>query len=327
MATPPVPAAPPAPPAAPVAPARARAKPQLWGLRSPIPRTTSRLLGAISIGLVFLAWGIASYVKVDRTRSCASGVACVSGVCEGTGTAAVPTVRCDVEPVKQPLVSHFFLPPPDEVVRSLVYLIFAQGLFGAVGMSILRILIAVGLAIALAFPLGIFMGSFETVNRFFDPVLAPLRYLPITAFIPLLILWLGIDEGLKIGFLFLGTFVYLLPAVVDAIRGVPDDLVQTAYTLGASKRQVITSVLIPAALPAIFDGFRVLNAIAWTYIVLAEIVNAKSGLGYILDLASKHTKPAWTFAVILVVGVIGILTDLLIVGINRLLFGWREQDA
>jgi NitT/TauT family transport system permease protein len=269
----------------------------IWALRSPIPARTGRLLGLASVGLVFSLWCALSYITVKGEKG------------------------------PEPLVSHFFLPPPDEVVRSLLYLVFERGLLSAVGVSALRILIAFGLSAAVALPLGILMGSFEAVNRFFDPVLAPMRYLPITAFIPLLILWFGIDERQKIAFLFLGTFVYLLPVVVDAIRAVPDELVQTSFTLGASKAQAIVTVLIPAALPQIFDSFRVMNAIAWTYIILAEIVNPQNGIGYILRLAEQHTKPAWSFAGILVVGVIGILTDLAIRGLNQLLFRWREIDA
>ena len=229
--------------------------------------------------------------------------------------------------LSQPLVPSFFLPPPHEVVKSLLYLIFEKDLLHAVGVSALRIVKAFGLSLAVALPLGIAMGSFDAINRIFDPIVAPMRYLPITAFIPLLILWFGIDEAQKVAFLFLGTVVYLLPAVVDAIRLVPEELVQTAFTLGATKAQVIRTVLIPAAMPQIFDGFRVMNAIAWTYIILAELVNASSGIGYILNLAAQHTKPEWSFAGILVVGVIGILTDLLIRAVNRLLFSWREADV
>lgn len=194
-------------------------------------------------------------------------------------------------------------------------------------MSALRIAKAIGLSIVVALPLGIAMGSFDVINRIFEPIVAPMRYLPITAFIPLLILWFGIDESQKVAFLFLGTVVYLLPAVVDAIRLVPEELVQTAFTLGATKAQVIRTVLIPAALPAIFDGFRVMNAIAWTYIILAELVNPQNGIGYILRLAEQHLKPEWSFAGIIVVGVIGLASDLLIGGLNRLLFSWREADV
>ncbi|MGQ0508813.1 MAG: ABC transporter permease [Myxococcaceae bacterium] len=302
-----------------------RRPPPLWSLRGPISSGSSRLLGAASLGLVLITWCLCSYVTVDRTRVCPTGVSCVEGICVGAPGGG--TVRCDAQPRLLPLVAHSFLPPPHEVVRSLLYLFIEQDLVGAIRTSFLRILLAFALSVAVAFPLGVLMGSFEAVNRFFDPIMAPLRYLPITAFIPLLILWFGIDETQKIAFLFLGTFVYLLPAVVDSVRAVPEDLVQTAYTLGASKVQTIRTVIIPAALPRIFDGFRVLNAIAWTYIILAEITNARSGIGYLLQLAQTHYKPAWSFAGIFVVGVIGLLTDLLIVGANRLIFPWREQDA
>jgi NitT/TauT family transport system permease protein len=251
------------------------------------------------VALLLLVWCVLSYVRVDK------------------GGASGP----------EPLVSHFFLPPPGEVVRSLLYLFFEQDLLSAVWTSLQRILIAFALSVGVALPLGILMGSFEAVNRFFDPIVAPMRYLPITAFIPLLILWFGIQESQKVAFLFLGTFVFLLPVVVDAIRVVPDELVQTSFTLGASRMQVIRTVLIPAALPQIFDSFRVMNAIAWTYIILAEIVNPVNGIGYILRLAEQHFKPAWSFAGIMVVGVIGILTDLLIRGVNRLLFRWRDADV
>jgi NitT/TauT family transport system permease protein len=224
-------------------------------------------------------------------------------------------------------VPHFFLPAPDQVLKSLLYLFFEKDLGLAIATSALRIAKAIGLSIVVALPLGIAMGAFDFINRIFEPIVAPMRYLPITAFIPLLILWFGIDESQKVAFLFLGTVVFLLPAVVDAIRLVPEELVQTAFTLGATKSQVIRTVLIPAALPAIFDGFRVMNAIAWTYIILAELVNPQNGIGYILRLAEQHLKPEWSFAGIVVVGVIGIVTDLLIGGLNRLLFPWREADV
>ena len=156
------------------------------------------------------------------------------------------------------------------------------------------------------------MGAFEPVNRFFEPIMAPLRYMPISAFIPLLILWFGIYEKQKIAFLFLGVFVYLLPVVVTAIRAVPEELVQTALTLGASQAQVVRTVLLPAALPEIFDSFRVMNAISWTYVILAEAVNPEHGLGYMVELARTHQKASWSFAGLLVIGGIGLLTDFLI---------------
>ena len=279
------------------APQRSRAQPSVWALRSAIPAGAGRIASIVSVLVLAAAWCAVSYIEVERNGQ------------------------------SVPLVPHFFLPAPDQVIKSLFYLIFEKDLLPAVGVSAIRIAKAFGLSLAVALPLGIAMGSFELINRIFDPIIAPLRYLPITAFIPLLILWFGIDEAQKVAFLFLGTVVFLLPAVVDAIRAVPEELIQTAFTLGATKAQVIRTVLIPAALPQIFDGFRVMNAIAWTYIILAEIVNAQSGIGYILQLAGQHNKPEWSFAGILVVGVIGIITDVLIRLVNRFLFPWREADV
>src|SRR5882762_2325608 len=220
------------------------------------------------------------------------------------------------------LVQPDFLPKPTEVVRGTLQLFIQYDLGTAIVVSTRRIL----LASALALPLGVLMGAFDPINRIFEPIMAPLRYMPISAFIPLLILWFGIYEQEKIAFLFLGVFVYLLPVVVSAVHAVPEELVQTARTLGATKSQVVRTVLLPAALPEIFDSFRVMNAIAWTYVILAEAVNPEHGLGYMVELARTHQKASWSFAGLLVIGGIGLLTDFLIRTLSNLLFGWREAS-
>jgi len=259
-----------------------------FALRSPLPRSVAWALGLVAPTLVLGLWCIVSY-----------------------GGLAPPD----------------FLPSPTEVVRGTLQLFLQYDLTSAIWVSTRRILIAFLLASALALPLGVLMGAFEPVNRFFEPIVAPLRYMPISAFIPLLILWFGIYESQKIAFLFLGVFVYLLPVVVTAIRAVPEELVQTALTLGASRWQTIRTVLVPAALPEIFDSFRVMNAISWTYVILAEAVNPERGLGYMVELARTHQRASWSFAGLLVIGGIGLLTDALIRGVSRLLFGWREKAA
>ena len=225
-----------------------------------------------------------------------------------------------------PAVKPIFLPSPIQVLQSLLRLTFEGQLWPAIWASTLRILVAFVAAALVALPLGIFMGAYEPVNRLFEPIMAPLRYMPISAFIPLLILWLGIGESEKIAFLFLGVFVYLLPVVVNAIRAVPEELVQTALTLGATRFQVIRTVLVPAALPDIFDAFRVMNAISWTYVILAEIVNARQGVGALIQLASEHLHTDDVFAGIFVIGVIGLVTDVMIRSLNAILFRWREVE-
>lgn len=225
------------------------------------------------------------------------------------------------------LVPPDFLPSPTEVLRGTLQLFLEHDLWGAILVSSRRIGIAFLLAAALALPLGVLMGSYEAISRVFEPVVSPLRYMPISAFIPLLILWFGIYEKQKIAFLFLGVFVYLLPVVVSAIKGVPEELVQTALTLGATPGQVVRSVLVPAALPEIWDSFRVMNAISWTYVILAEAVNPEHGLGYMVELARTHQKASWSFAGLLVIGGIGLFTDVVIRLVGSLLFRWKEKQA
>jgi NitT/TauT family transport system permease protein len=219
-----------------------------------------------------------------------------------------------------------FLPSPSEVVRGTLQLFFQYDLIGAILISTRRILLAFALASALALPLGILMGAFAPIHQIFEPVMAPLRYMPISAFIPLLILWFGIYEKEKIAFLFLGVFVYLLPVVVSAIRAVPEELVQTALTLGATRLQVVRTILVPAALPEIFDSFRVMNAISWTYVILAEAVNPEHGLGYMVELARTHQKASWSFAGLFVIGGIGLITDQVIRSLSMIMFRWREVE-
>jgi NitT/TauT family transport system permease protein len=263
----------------------ARRKSSLFALREPLPRGTATALGLVAPVLVIGAWCLLSY-----------------------GGFAPPD----------------FLPSPTETLRGTLQLFLQYDLWTAILVSTRRIGLAFLLASAVALPLGVLMGAFEPVNRFWEPIVAPLRYMPISAFIPLLILWFGIYEKEKIAFLFLGVFVYLLPVVVSAIRLVPEELVQTSLTLGASRWQVIRTVLLPAALPEIFDSFRVMNAISWTYVILAEAVNPEHGLGYMVELARTHQKASWSFAGLLVIGGIGLLTDFLIRMISALLFRWRE---
>jgi NitT/TauT family transport system permease protein len=259
----------------------------LFALRAPLPRGTAVALGFVMPALVLGAWCGITY-----------------------GGFAPPD----------------FLPSPTDVLKGTLQLFIQYDLWDAILTSSRRIALAFVLASALALPLGILMGAFEPINRLFEPVVAPLRYMPISAFIPLLILWFGIYEKQKIAFLFLGVFVYLLPVVVTAIRAVPEELVQTALTLGATKLQAIRTVLLPAALPEIFDSFRVMNAILWTYVILAEAVNPEHGLGYMVELARTHQKASWSFAGLLVIGGIGLLTDFAIRTISGLLFRWREAN-
>ena len=160
------------------------------------------------------------------------------------------------------------------------------------------------LASVLAVPLGILMGSFKVVEAFIEPITGFMRYLPVSAMIPLLILWIGIGIEQKIAVIFIGTFFQQLILIADVSARVSKDLIDVSYTLGASRRQVVTRVLFPACLPGVMDNLRVTMGWAWTYLVVAELVAANSGLGYMILNAMRGL---FTDVIILGIVVIGIL--------------------
>ena len=221
------------------------------------------------------------------------------------------------------IVPTVILPSPTEVVRAFPVLHFEEALVRSAGRSLFRVGMGFVLSALVAIPLGLVMGTFPAVKHFFTPVVDPLRFLPISALVPLFIVWFGIDEMQKIVFLFVGTFVYLLPLVVEAVENVDEVYLQTATTLGAGRAQLIRHVLVPGSLPAIGEALRVMNGIGWTYVILAEVVNARYGLGYLITTAGKRSHVDQIFALVLVILFIGVVTDWMIRMVNQRLFHWK----
>jgi NitT/TauT family transport system permease protein len=220
------------------------------------------------------------------------------------------------------LVPPIILPPPTEVARAFPRLHFEEALVRSAGYSFLRVTAGFLLSGLVAIPFGILMGTFPGLKHFFAPVLDPLRFLPISALVPLTIVWFGIDERQKIFFLFLGTFVYMVPLVVEAVERVEEVYLQTAVTLGATKSQIVFRVLVPASLPSIGEALRVMNGIGWTYVILAEVINAQYGLGALITVAGKRSHVDQIFALVLVILGIGLVSDWALRQINRRLFHW-----
>jgi NitT/TauT family transport system permease protein len=222
------------------------------------------------------------------------------------------------------LVPTVILPSPTEVLQAFPVLHFEEALVRSAGASFYRVMMGFLLSAVVAIPLGIVMGTFPPVKHFFAPILDPLRFLPISALVPLFIVWFGIEDMQKIMFLFVGTFVYLLPLVVEAVEKVDEVYLQTAMTLGARPSQLIWSVLVPGSLPAIAEALRVMNGIGWTYVILAEVINAPLGLGALITVAGKRSHVDQIFALVLVILAIGIATDFIIRMVNKRLFRWAE---
>ena len=222
------------------------------------------------------------------------------------------------------IIPPVILPTPGEVLRAFPRLHFEEALVRSAGYSLYRVTMGFLLSAAVAIPLGLLMGTFPAVKHFFAPLVDPLRFLPISALVPLFLVWFGIEEAMKIMLLFVGVFVYLLPLVVEAVERVDEVYLQTAVTLGATRSQLVRHVLVPGSLPAIGEALRVMNGIGWTYVILAEIVNPRYGLGALITVAGKRSRVDWIFAGVLVIIAIGVATDFLIRTVNARLFHWQK---
>jgi NitT/TauT family transport system permease protein len=175
-----------------------------------------------------------------------------------------------------------------------------------------RVLRGFGLAIVVSVPLGVLMGSFRAVQAALEPVIGLLRYLPASAFIPLLIIWLGLGEPSKVALLFIGTVFFNTLMTADVVRGVPAALIDVSYTLGARRGEVLRKVVVPHSLPGIIDAIRVNAAAAWNFVVVAELIASESGLGYRIVRAQRFNQIDRIFAVLVVIAVLGLAIDLLL---------------
>jgi NitT/TauT family transport system permease protein len=223
------------------------------------------------------------------------------------------------------LLPPLALPDPAGVVKAIGRLWAEYDLLGNVLQSWWRIAQAFFWSAVVAIPLGLLMGAFPWVFHFVNPVAAPMRSMPITAFLPAFIALFGMDEGMKIGFLFFGMFFYLLAVVVEEINKVDHALLETAYTLGAKTHQVLW-LLFRASFPAIFSSFRILYDIGWTYVILAEMVNARKGVGYMVEAARKVLDFERVYAGIIAIGVAAFLFRWLLAALEDRLFPYQRPS-
>ncbi len=223
------------------------------------------------------------------------------------------------------LVRPDFLPAPHLVLWSAYELIMDGSLAEHTLSSLAVIYTGFLLATLPAIPLGILMGSFRIVAASIEPLINFVRYLPVTSMIPLLILWIGIGFEEKITVIFIGTFFQQIILVADVSGQVSRDLVNVSYTLGATRRQVVSQVLVPATLPGVMDVLRVTMGWAWTYLVVAELVASDSGLGYMILQAMRGLHPEVIFVGIFVIGLLGLITDQLFNFLRGWLLPWSEK--
>ena len=222
------------------------------------------------------------------------------------------------------LVSRTFLADPLTMVHSGWTLLTQHGFLGDIGMTVWRVVGGFLIAAVLAVPLGVVMGAYKPVEAFFEPFVSFARYLPASAFIPLLILWAGIGEAQKLAVIFIGSFFQLVLMIAVSVGNTRRDLVEAAYTLGALDRGVVTRVLLPSSAPEIAETLRMVLGWAWTYVIVAELIGASSGIGHMITDSQALLATDQIIFGIIVIGLIGLVTDFAFKAFNRKLFPWAQ---
>jgi NitT/TauT family transport system permease protein len=221
------------------------------------------------------------------------------------------------------ILPPFSVPQPMGVVDAFFKLWTEYDLAANVYQSWWRIAQAFFWSALIAIPLGLLMGGFKWLHDLINPIAEPMRSMPITAFMPAFIGLLGIDEKSKVAFLWFGMFFYLLAVVVEEANRVDNALIETAFTLGATRRQVLW-LMFRASFPSIFGSFRILYDLGWTYVILAEIVNARKGVGYMVEAARKVLDFDRVYAGIIAIGLAAFFFRYLLTLAERWLFPWRR---
>jgi taurine transport system permease protein len=205
-------------------------------------------------------------------------------------------------------ISAIFLPSPQQVVGQARRYLADGSLFWHVLTSGRRVLVGFLLATVVAVPLGIVLGTSRTAKALFDPILSIIRPLPSLSWIPLTILWFGIDEGQKYAIVFMGTFASALLYVMESTRRVDPLLIKAAQNLGATRLDVLREVILPGSLPGIISGLKVCLALAWTCVLSAEMVAATHGLGALIWFAKD-----WNNMALVMVGMLSISVTVLVI--------------
>lgn len=266
-------------------------KPGLFELRVAPGPLTARILGLGAIAVLLSVWWLA-------TRG------------------ATPEAR---------FISPVILPAPADVVRSFSSLWGERGLLLSIMATMRRVLIGFGLAAIVGVPLGILAGAWRVFDAASAPVALFGRNVPVAALIPLTILWFGIEETQKFMFIFIACMPFVFSDAVRAVTGVPDRYVETAQTLGASQLQIIGKVLVPLSLPDIYKSLRSLFGMAFGYIMLAELINAEHGLGYLLSTSQRRGMSEHIILILIVIGTLAYGIDRFLLWMQRGLFPYRSD--
>ena len=221
-------------------------------------------------------------------------------------------------------VQRLFLADPLTMLGEGYNLMVRYGFGFDIMMTIWRVLGGFILAVIVALPIGILMGAYKPIEAFLEPFVSFARYLPASAFIPLLILWAGIGETQKLLVIFIGSVFQLILMIAVSVGSIRRDLVDAAYTLGATDRSVVRRVMLPNAAPEIAEIFRLVLGWAWTYVIVAELIGSSSGIGHMITDSQALLNTGQIIFGIIVIGLIGLVSDFLFKAVNQRLFPWAR---
>jgi NitT/TauT family transport system permease protein len=258
-----------------------------WSIRRGIPSWLRLLMPMVGLGIPLLLWSILSY-----------------------GGFTSPT----------------FLPSPTAVFQTGWRMLTQEDLLLDILSSTGRVTAAFLAATLIGVPIGILAGTFHSLEGLFSPVVGAVRYVPIIAFMPLIVIWVGLEENAKVLMIFLGIVFYVAIMVADAVKFIPDEMLNVGYTLGATRRDVLFKIIVPAALPSILDTLRVNIAGAWNFLVLAELLAAQNGLGFRIIQSQRYFYIDKVLFCIVVISAIGLITDAVMKRFAIAVTPWAEHS-
>lgn len=257
-----------------------------WSIRQGFSRRLTALIITVSLAIPLLVWSIVSYNK---------------------------------------LVPPMFLPTPTAVVQAGMDMFMNNDLMADVIVSCGRVLAGFVAAAVIGVPMGIAMGTFYSMDSLFTPFVGTVRYMPVTAFVPLIVIWVGLGEESKVLIITLGVVLYNAIMIADAVKFIPSEMINVAYTLGATRRDVLFRVIVPATFPSVLDTLRVNISGAWNYLVIAELVAAQTGLGFRIIQAQRFLQTEKVLFCILLIGLIGLAIDYGLKWLSVVLTPWADQ--
>ncbi len=260
---------------------------QFWNIRQGIPRRLKLLMPIVGLVIPLLLWSVLSYGG---------------------------------------FTSPNFLPSPTAVLAAGWQMWQEGTLLPDILISTGRVLGGFLAAAIVGIPLGIATGTFESIDGLFKPLVGTVRYMPMTAFVPLIMIWVGLEENAKIVMIFLGIVLYNSIMIADAIKFINNDLLNAAYTLGANRREILWKVILPASLPSILDTLRVNIAGAWNFLIFAELIAAQSGLGFRIIQSQRYLNTDKVLFCIGSIGLIGLVTDYIFHRLAVALTPWADHN-